>query len=132
MKKRIVLFIVVVCLIFSSLPVSAVEPRWTNTMKIVLYQDYYSFEGIYCYVEIVGHPFATSIQNIDIVLSKLVRNTWVEVASWLDYSSDCNEFMCEVVASNARVGATYRLCVTADVYAGSSVETVESYDDREY
>jgi len=136
MKRKILVFAVVVCLIVCTIPAQAVEPRWTNTMKIVLAQDFYYNEGVYCYVEIVGHSFATSIQNVDIILSKQVGTEWVEVASWLDNSSDSNEFLCEVVADDLRagdvVGQTFRLSVTADVYAGNVVEQVESYYDSEY
>ena len=136
MKKRILVFALVVCLFVCAVPANAVEPRWDNTMSIILYQDYYANEGMYCYIEIVGHYHVTSIQNIDIVLSKKVGNTWVEVASWLDYSSDDDEFVCEVVAGHLRLAdiasETFRLCVTADVYAGNSVEHVESYYDREF
>lgn len=132
MRKRILVFAVIVCLIVCAIPARAVEPRWTNTMKIVLAQDYYYTEGVYCYVEIVGHDFTTSIQNIDIVLSKQVGDDWVEVESWLDASVDGNEFLSETVSSIASVGYTYRLSVTADVYAGNVVEHVESYYDKEY
>lgn len=111
----------------------AIQPRWNATWKVVLTQEYYSGEGVYCYVEILGFPNVTSIENIDIVLKRQVGNDWVETASWLDNAVDGNEFIYECTASNGTIGETYRLEVTADVYYDTnSMETINCFMDKEY
>ena len=121
------------CFLLFATSAHAVQPRWNATWKVVLIQEYYSGEGVYCYVEIVGFDNVTSIENIDIVLKRQVGNDWVEIASWLDAASDTNEFMRECTASNATIGETYRLEVTADVYYDTnSMETINCFMDKEY
>ena len=133
MVKKIIALTLLFCTLTCTVFAQGVQPRWTATWKVVLAQDYYSREGIYCYVEIVGFDNVTSIENIDIVLKRQVGNDWEETASWLDLSVDDKEFIFEQVASNGTIGETYRLEVTADVYYDTnSMETITCFKDREY
>ena len=133
MIKKLIAFILLACVLTLTCTAQSVQPRWDATLKVMLAQDYYSGEGIYCYVEIVGYPNVTSIENIDIVLKRQVGNDWVETASWTDLETDGNEFMYEQAASNATIGETYRLEVTADVYYDTnSMETINCFMDKEY
>ena len=133
MVKKIIALTLLFCTLTCTVFAQGVQPRWTATWKVVLAQDYYSREGIYCYVEIVGFDNVTSIENIDIVLKRQVGNDWEETASWLDLSVDDKEFIFEQVASNGTIGETYRLEVTADVYYDTnSMETINCFMDKEY
>ena len=132
MKKKTIILAMICCVLAFTLTAQAVEPRWAATLRIVLTQEYFGLEGLYCSVEVTGRQNVTSIQNVDVTVSQKVGNDWVVIDSWLDMSVVGNFFLGEFIAPDGVPGNTYRLKVTADVYYDGTYETVESYMDRDY
>lgn len=131
MKKIVSLFIVFSLMVGVLLvPVSAVEPRWTNTSLVIMQHGY--FDGsAECVIEIEGYSGST-ISNVDITLSRWNGERFVLVASRVNaYSDDeCFEFFWTL--PNVDPYYTYRLAFTAEVHRNGTVEELSLHKDVYY
>lgn len=130
MKKISLLFLCFV-LVFSSIPVSSVEPRWTNTQWVILYHE--NVEGdAHCEVEIQGFSGTTRIDNVDIELYISYNGYWIIVQRWEDLYVNGSEFYFYDTVEKVHSGYTYRMIMTADVHRNGTVESLNLYHDTDY
>lgn len=130
MKKIISVFVVLSLMVgVLMLPISAVEPRWSNTSMVIMQHGYFNGSAE-CVIEIDGYSGAT-ISNVDIRLDKVVGDTLVNVASWNDLSSGQYFTFLETV-SGVELYCTYRLSFTAEVHRNGTVEPLDMHKDVYY
>lgn len=130
--KKIISLLVVLSLVVGVLlvPVSAVEPRWSNTRLVIIQHGY--FDGsAECVIEILGYSGAT-ISNVDITLSKWNGERFVLVASIVNAYSDDKDFEFFWTVPNVDPYYTYRLAFTAEVHRNGTVEEISMYKDVYY
>ena len=130
--KKIVSLLVVFSLMVGVLlvPVSAVEPRWTNTRLVILQHGYVNGSAE-CVMAIDGCLGAT-ISNVDITLSKWNGDRFVLVASIVNAYSDDQCFEFYWIVPNVELYCTYRLAFTAEVHRNGTVEELSMHKDVFY
>lgn len=121
-KRLISVFLLVVMAL--SLTAYAVQPRWINTMSVVMENGYDNGDA---YLRITINALSTvdKIDNVDIRFYH-VASTGTEtlIASWKDLS--VNDFLFHWVeyVENVHKFHTYRLEFNADVHRDGVVETI--------
>ena len=130
--KKIISLLVVISLVVGVLlvPVSAVEPRWSNTSLVIMQHGYYNGSAS-CVIEIEGYSGAT-ISNVDITLSKWNGYRFVLVASIVNAYSDNQFFEFYWTVPNVELYCTYRLAFTAEVHRNGTVEKLDKYHEVFY
>ena len=130
--KKIISLLVVLSLVAGVIlvPVSAVEPRWTNTSMVIVQHGY--FDGsAECVIVIEGYSGST-ISNVDITLSRWNGERFVLVASIVNAYSDNESFEFIWTLPNVAPYHTYRLSFTAEVHRNGTVEPLSAYKDVYY
>ena len=130
--KKIISLLVVLSLVVGVLlvPVSAVEPRWSNTRLLIIQHGYFNGSAE-CVVEIEGYSGST-ISNVDITLAKWNGDRFVLVASIVNAYSDNRYFEFFWIVPNIEPYYTYRLSFTAEVHRNGTVEPISAYKDVYY
>ena len=110
---------------------SAEVVTWDYTYEINMNIEFDN-EGAHCYVEIVGFPCVSEIDNITVTLVEMVGKQKKLVKKWSGLSTSGNLFELWGDASNVSSGHTYRLTTTADVHCNGVIESISSNKDIIY
>ena len=129
--KKISLVFLCIILIISTVTVSAVEPRWSNTRWVTLYHEYISGDA-HCEVEIRGRSGTTRIDNIDISLYLLYGDFAALIKNWENLYVNESVFYFYEIVENVQSGFVYRLIVSADVHLDGTVESISLYQDVQF
>ena len=121
-KRLISVFLLVVMAL--SLTAYAVQPRWINTMSVVMENGYDNGDA-YLRITINGLSTVEKIDNVDIRFYH-VASTGTEtlIASWNDLSVNDFTFHWVEYVGNVHQYLTYRLEFNADVHRNGVVETI--------
>lgn len=130
MKKISFVFLCII-LIISSITISAVEPRWSNTRWVTLYHEYIDGDA-HCEVEIGGFSGTTRIDNVDIKLYLMHGDFGALIKNWENLYVDGSVFYFYEIVENVQSGYIYRLTVSADVHRNGTVESVSLHQDVEF
>jgi hypothetical protein len=117
------------------LPINAQTDNilWINTYSVEIAHDYITGGSAECLIRITGYSGTTSIDNVDIKLSrKISSTTWVSVATWNDLSASGTTFTFFDTADNVLPYYTYRLSFTAEVHRNGTTEYLNQYSDVYY
>lgn len=121
-KRLISVFLLVVMAL--SMTAYAVQPRWINTMSVVMENGYDNGDA---YLRITINALSTvdKIDNVDIRFYHVATSgTETLIASWNDLSVDDFIFHWVEYVENVHKFHTYRLEFNADVHRGNIVETI--------
>ncbi len=129
--KKISLAFICIILIISTVTVSAVEPRWSNTRWVTLYHEYINGDA-HCEIEIRGFSGTTKIDNVDVELYKSDQNCLLLVKCWENLYVNESVFYFYEIVENVEPGYEYRLSVSADVHRNGTVESISEYHDVQY
>ena len=121
-KRLISVFLLVVMAL--SLTAYAVQPKWINTMTVVMENAYDNGDAL---LRITINALSTvdKIDNIDIRFYHVATSgTETLIASWNNLSVNDFIFHWVVHVDNVHKYHTYRLEFNADVHRGNIVETI--------
>ena len=121
-KRLISVFLLVVMAL--SMTAYAVQPRWTNTLAVVM-DNAYDNGDAKLRITINARSDADKIDNVDIRFYRVATTgTETLVASWNDLSVDDFIFHWTMTVPNVYMYVEYRLEFNADVHRNGVVETI--------
>lgn len=121
-KRLICLLLLVVMAL--SMTAYAVQPRWTNTLGVVM-DNAYDNGDAKLRITINARSDADKIDNVDIRFYRVATTgTETLVASWNDLSVNDFTFHWTTTVPNVYKYHTYRLEFNADVHRNGVVETI--------
>lgn len=123
MKKRIICFILsVIMLTIATLPVSAVQPRWsyTSSVNFTIYFD--GTEGSIV-GSVAGYSDVTKIEGKITLYYKNFFGFWAKTGDTWDVSTS-SDYLFINKTFTAESGEDYKAVLDVDVYSGSNSENI--------